>query len=139
MTPEYIIIHHSAGKDTADHDYVAIKEFHTIMRHWRDIGYHFCVEMSGPYYEVTLGRMWNEQGAHCIGYNARSLGVCCVGNFDAGLVPQDQWELAKKLVKSLTCLFDIPIKNVLGHNEVYTTACPGKNFNMKTFRKELRR
>lgn len=38
---------------------------------WADIGYSFLVGEDGNVYE---GRGWNLAGAHCVGYNSKSIG-----------------------------------------------------------------
>jgi N-acetylmuramoyl-L-alanine amidase len=38
---------------------------------WDDIGYNFLVGEDGNIYE---GRGWTQTGAHCIGYNSKSIG-----------------------------------------------------------------
>lgn len=54
-----------------------IRSWHTSKpRWWSDIGYHFVVRRSGL---VEVGRPLSKMGAHCLGHNENSIGVCWVG------------------------------------------------------------
>lgn len=43
------------------------------------VGYHFVIDWQGT---VKQTRGMNEEGAHCIGQNTSSIGVCFIGNGD---------------------------------------------------------
>ena len=43
-----------------------------IILDWVDIGYSFLVGEDGNIYE---GRGWRASGAHCVGYNSKSIGT----------------------------------------------------------------
>jgi N-acetyl-anhydromuramyl-L-alanine amidase AmpD len=138
MKPKYIILHHSLTKDGSTVSWAAIRRYHTLDLGWRDVGYHFGIERVGSEYEVFVGRMLDEGGAHCVGMNQKSLGICFVGNFDKHKVPTIQWVEGVRLVRSLMNVFDIPKINVLGHRDIGKhKSCPGKNFSMEDFRQEL--
>lgn len=85
---------------------------------WSDIGYNFLVDEDGKVYE---GRGWLVVGAHAPDYNSSGIGVCYIGNND----PTDK---AKKAIRGL---YEDANRRagrkltVLGHREVYPTACPG--------------
>jgi len=140
MKPEYIILHHSLTADGQTVSWDAIRRYHTQKLGWRDIGYHFGIEQIGEGYEILLGRMMNEVGAHCRqrAMNRRSLGICFVGNFDIVPPPAEQWDMGLKLVRCLMNVFDIPRENVRGHREFAPyKSCPGKRFSMELFRWQL--
>ena len=130
--PEYIILHHSAGKDYYLSDFEAIRRFHIDIRGWNDIGYHRVIERVGTDIVVNQGRDYNEQGAHCPGMNARSLGICVVGNFETGKMDEAMKFAVIREVREQMLRFDIPAKNVLRHRDAalpgHGTACPGKHF-----------
>ena len=138
MKPNKIILHHSLTKDSKTVSWDAIRNYHVNTKHWKDIGYHFGIELINNHYEVLTGRMMNEQGAHTRGYNTDSLGICFIGNFDDEDVPVDQWGLGVRLVRSLCFLLNIG--EVKGHRDYagYKT-CPGKRFSMDKFRNDLMR
>ena len=144
----YIVIHHSLTKDGIVNDWEAIRKYHIKTNGWRDIGYHFGVELYGGEYVLRYGRPVPFKGAHVGdgGFNDRSIGVCVVGNFDLETVPPDQWKLATKLVAYLRKSLGIPKNLVVGHGEAQALvgihvssrkSCPGKLFNMDTFRAEI--
>lgn len=133
MKPTRIILHHSLTKDSGTVSWGAIREYHTKINHYHDIGYHFGIENLRGQTEVLIGRLPNEKGAHCQGNNSDSLGICFVGNFDLGPVPAESWDAGIRLVKYLMKQFSI--QTVQGHCEINPAkSCPGKFFNVDAFR-----
>lgn len=94
-------------------------------RGFRTIGYHYLVLLDGT---VECGRAENEIGAHCLGHNAVSIGVCYVGGLDAaGQRPMDtrtppQKEALRRLVAELRARH--PKAKVYGHRDFAAKACP---------------
>lgn len=141
LKPEYIIIHCSATKDSGTVSWQAIRRYHVDSKGWRGIGYHFGIErVNEEHYEILLGRLPDETGAHCSakGMNHKSIGICCVGDFDKEVVPWHQWEACLRLTRWLMKLYNVPEENVIGHREVDSgKSCPGKHFDMYRFREQL--
>jgi N-acetylmuramoyl-L-alanine amidase len=138
MKPKYIILHHSLTKDGRTVSWDAIRRYHTQRMQWRDIGYHFGIERVGKRYEILLGRMMNEVGAHCRGMNRDSLGICFVGNFDNVPPPIEQWDLGLKLARALMEILQISQENIRGHREFAPyKSCPGERFDLDAFRNQL--
>ena len=54
----------------------AIRKYHVNVNKWRDIGYHFLVDINGKWYK---GRNIIEIGAHCVGHNTNSIGIAYIG------------------------------------------------------------
>lgn len=133
----YIVLHHSQTEDGKTVSWDDIYRFHTEVRGWRDIGYHFGIELVESRYQVLVGRMMSEKGAHCVEglMNRYSLGVCLVGNFDLAPPPVAQSNLAVRFVASLCTVFNIPVSHVMGHREAGSSkTCPGEKFNLDRFR-----
>lgn len=139
MNPQNIILHHSLTADSGTVSWGAIRDYHIRVRGWRDIGYHYGIELARDHYEALIGRMWYQRGAHCRdqGMNRNSLGVCFVGNFDKEQIPVEQWNLGVQLVGSLCMLHRISVENVFGHSHFSDKSCPGKNFNMDEFKEDI--
>jgi N-acetylmuramoyl-L-alanine amidase len=140
MIPTYIILHHSLTKDSETVSWGAIKKYHTKELGWKDIGYHFGIELIDNEYQILFGRMPNKHGAHCsqFGMNGMSLGICFVGNFDLHKPDPSLWNKGLELVRWLKEVYKIPTENVYGHRDYANyKSCPGKFFDMNTFRRDL--
>jgi N-acetyl-anhydromuramyl-L-alanine amidase AmpD len=105
---------------------------------YEEIGYHFGLEDISGNYEVLVGRMMHEVGAHTVGMNRKSLGVMFNGNFDEGKPPREQWNLGIRLIKGLLAVTRLSPSDVEGHRDYasYKT-CPGELFDMNRFRADL--
>lgn len=100
-----------------------IRRWHRA-RGFTDIGYHYLVALDGS---VHVGRPLSVAGAHCLGHNAHSIGVCYVGGLDAAGQPADtrteqQRRALRELVRGLRQRY--PAATVHGHNEFAQKACP---------------
>lgn len=152
MRPTYIVIHHSATADGRTFDAEAIRRFHTSWRHggdiitavgaaalkakgvpveapWADVGYHFLIEDVAGRPKGIVGRPMNMAGAHCVGLNNDSIGICVIGNYDlAAPSPALLDYLISHLVKPLMEVFDIPASRIVFHRERAPKTCPGTKF-----------
>jgi len=137
--PEYIILHHSLTKDQKTVDWQAIRRYHLGLG-WRDVGYHYGIELINNSPEILLGRYEYESGAHCkqSGMNRKSLGVMICGNFDLAPPREDIWIKTLELVSFLQWKYNITTNWVRGHREYadYKT-CPGRLFDIEKFKDEL--
>lgn len=119
-----IIIHCTATPEGRDVTVGQVTQWHRA-RGFRTIGYHYLVSLDGT---VHAGRAPEEVGAHCLGHNARSIGVCYVGGLDRDtLRPKDtrtasQRKALAELVARLRRRF--PGATVHGHREFAAKACP---------------
>ena len=119
-----IIVHCTATPEGRAHTVKDVDAWHR-QRGFDGIGYHFLVLLDGT---VETGRPLEKQGAHCLGHNADSVGVCYVGGVAAdGRTPKDtrtpvQREALRGLVGWLRGLF--PCATVHGHREFAAKACP---------------
>lgn len=136
---EYIIIHHTQRNN----DWPAFVKFrHLYLRGWEDIGYHWLIGNTRPFTidgKVYAGRSEQFQGAHALGYNDNSLGVCLVGDFDKIVPSKKQLDALFRLVLFKMSQYNIPVENILGHRELsgVTKTCPGENIDMRIIRQYL--
>lgn len=125
-----IIIHCSATPEGKDFTVEDIRRWH-LARKFADIGYHYVIYRDGS---VHKGRDENIAGAHCLGHNANSIGICYIGGVAKdGKTPKDtrtpqQKTALRQLVNQLK--FYYPHATVHGHNEFSSKACP--SFNVQT-------
>lgn len=132
-----IILHCAATPEGKDFTVKDIRNWH-LQRGFSDIGYHFVIYRDGT---VHRGRAVDFAGAHTLGQNKNSIGICYIGGCTAdGKTPKDtrtpeQRFALFKLVYELMQKYNIPVSNVFGHREFANKACP--SFDMNIFRKEL--
>lgn len=118
-----IIIHCTATKPSVDWGVKEIRRCHINDNAWADIGYHYVIRLNGF---IERGRAEWRQGAHCVGHNKHSIGVCYVGGLDQNGKPTDTRTPAQRramltLLKELTQKYHCEIH---GHNEYSSKACP---------------
>lgn len=132
----YIVVHHSA---TDEGSVAAFRRYHIEHNKWSDVGYHYviCNGHGGPDGEVQEGRNILFAGAHAIGRNKDSIGICLVGDFTKSKPTIAQMESLHKLLRDLIGKYPIAPERVLGHKEVAATLCPG-NIDMEAIRKALK-
>lgn len=168
--PAWIVIHHSWSPDHPNiDDWEGIKKFHTSWRYkgdiitmeqaqtlaltaegklvtppWHAVGYQFGIERVNNKMEVHAGREIGEVGAHAVGFNAKSIGICLIGNFDLAPPDVDQLFVIGSLCRQLQREFHIPKECVIGHRDTYVLlnepvqkTCPGKMFDLNVFRDRL--
>lgn len=120
-----IIIHCSATPTSMDIGVKEIREWH-LERGWTDIGYHYVIRRDGTLEE---GRPLAQSGAHTLGENIGSIGICLVGGKDRFDFTLDQMDVLVDLVEELEEKF--PSASVHGHNEFSSKACP--QFDVEAF------
>lgn len=116
-------------------------------RDFSGIGYHFVI-LNG-YSEVRkyidplngsieCGRDMDQDGAHCIGFNDCSLGICLILKDKPTI---EQLDSLKSLLADLCRKYSIPTQNILGHRETENGKSQGKtcpNFDVEPIRVWLR-
>ena len=130
---DHLVLHHTAfasggiGGTTfaAEAGHMrAIQRWH-LDRGWATIGYHFVVSPSGL---IFRGRPVDRLGAHVLGHNAGTVGICLMGNF----------ELERPTAAALASLEHVRRRLVPGGDEVpllghrqhrghERSACPGRH------------
>lgn len=119
-----IIVHCAATPEGKNFKAADIDRWHRE-RKMKCIGYHYVVDLDGT---VEPGRPESEIGAHCLGHNQYSIGVCYVGGLAAdGRTPEDTRTAAQKeallaLLKKLRAKY--PKASIHGHRDFAAKACP---------------
>ncbi|MFU7514886.1 peptidoglycan recognition family protein [Clostridium sp. HCS.1] len=126
--PNKIIIHHTALAKASPEE---INEFHKS-KGWKGIGYNFYISKNGTIYE---GRPEGSEGAHTLGENSSSIGICLEGNFEDEEVKEAQLKNLINLSLYISLKYDI--YKIIGHKEVYSTLCPGEKFPLEEVRKMI--
>lgn len=126
--PEMLIVHHSGGTDanpladTSHHTIEQVRAWH-LAKGWDDIGYNWFIEKDG---KVKKGRDEKIQGAHTVGYNTKSIGVCFAGNFDATYPTKEQEEGFKFFYRELVKRYsNITPDKVYPHRKFAVKTCYG--------------
>lgn len=98
--------------------YANVKTFNP---HLTSIGYHYVIDVDG---QVDTGRRIGEVGAHVLGHNKKSVGICLVGTDSFTRI---QWQKLDLLVSQLLADFGA---SVHGHREFANKICPGFDVSM---------
>lgn len=131
-----------------------IRRWH-LANGWKDIGYHFVI-LNGYLVAKTasqtelrvelldgsieVGRFLDgdnvingrEIGAHALGYNDKSIGICLIGKKD---FTDAQFGSLALLLHELMGKFNIDRSLVWGHYDLANKSCP--NFNVQQFTKDM--
>lgn len=132
-----IILHCSATAEGKDYTVDTIRKWH-LARGFNDVGYHYVIYRDGS---IHKGRDISKVGAHCLGHNSNSIGICYIGGLDStGKKSKDtrtteQKEALLKLVHLLMDKYNITLDNVHGHYEFANKSCPC--FKIQDFRNEF--
>ena len=137
-----IVIHCSATPDGRPHTVADIDLWHRQRGFQRSprfkarfnpsltsIGYHYVIYTDGT---VHTGRHPDEPGAHAVGHNHNSLGICLIGQ---GRYSAAQWDALRNLVNDLLVEYGTKDGFVIsGHRDLPNVhkECPG--FDVDTWR-----
>ena len=152
-TLKLAVVHHTAtpnGYSCARSASIVrgIEVYHVKGNGWDDIGYNFLVDACGQIFEGRYGGIErNVVGAHSGGFNAGTVGVSMIGNYDrVGPSKAEQNALVKLLAWRLDVGHVDPraivpfvsggngkfpagrtvnLRAISGHRDTYLTSCPG--------------
>ena len=119
-----IIVHCAATREGRDFTVEDITQWHKA-RGFATIGYHYVIYRDGSIHE---GRPLEQIGAHCVGHNKHSIGICYIGGCASdGKTPKDtrtseQKEALLSLLRRLKARF--PNATIHGHRDFAAKACP---------------
>ncbi len=125
-----IIIHCTATPEGRDVTINEVRRWHVEQRGWRDVGYHFLIQIDGT---IDEGRPIEQTGAHTRGHNWDSIGIAIVGGMSKDMTePKDtRTEEQKEALVDLLCqLKDTYGGTIYGHRDFSNKACP--SFDAKT-------
>lgn len=95
-----------------------------VSRRGYHVGYHFVIDAFG---NVTRTRDMDEEGAHCIGQNTSSIGVCFIGNGDVHEPTRAQINAWIKLYDAITKAYpNITSDDIYPHRKWANKTCHGK-------------
>ena len=142
---DLVVVHHTAGsnnytREQADGLVRGIQNYHRNTLGWDDIGYNALVDRFGTVYEGRAGGLENAvQGAHATGYNNGSFGISVMGDYSDMDAPDAAYEAAADMIAWKAAIHDFdplgttdrtyhrkPVRAVVGHRNVGTSACPGR-------------
>jgi N-acetyl-anhydromuramyl-L-alanine amidase AmpD len=135
--PDCIIVHHTGGTnsnplaDTSHHTFAVVNEWHRQQWNFKSslghfIGYHYFIDKAGV---VTQGRAHSDVGAHTIGKNQSSIGVCLAGNFDVTDPSPAQIEALRALLKKLMSALLVTPNRIYPHRKFSNKTCYGNRLD----------
>jgi len=134
---KYIIVHHTSGSDAnplqdssnytfwqcdADHK----KRFNMKSSLGYYVGYTYYIDKKGTIYQA---RKEGEEGAHTVGHNSDSIGICLAGNFDATMPTEAQILALKGLMEAKMAQYSIAPENIVPHRKFASKTCYGKKLS----------
>jgi len=134
-----------------------VRKWH-LQKGWSDIGYQFVILNGRPtpenyvpsldgsiecgrYLDENLILVGDEVGAHALGYNDRSIGICLIGINGFTDRGNKQLPALSRLILDLIVIYKVPVEKVLGHYETESGKVQGKtcpNFDVAGFREILK-
>ncbi len=135
-----IVVHHTAffvsdedkaltGRESWKATVAHVRKAQFLHKHikgWKEIGYHFIIDWNG---RILEGRDVTRLGAHVEKHNTGSIGVVLLGDFSKQRPTAKQSASLKLLLSWLTDRFQISRKDITGHYQMKSTACPGTYLN----------
>jgi N-acetylmuramoyl-L-alanine amidase len=118
-----IVLHHSAHISWNVYD---VARHHVVNRNWPGIGYHIIIADDG---NIFLTNQLSNQSYHIQGNNFKSIGICCLGNFEE----TEMTELQERALMMVLWTFGLYFHEleIYGHCDLANTLCPGKNFPLQ--------
>lgn len=124
----HIVVHHLAASIATPND---IHNWH-LANGWSGAGYNEYIRKDGTVYSLR----GDNQGAHCLGYNEIGYGIALEGDFDKEIVTKIQYDILIERLQINKARFP-NLKRIVGHREVGSTTCPGKNFKLPIMLPEI--
>ena len=118
---DYVVLHHAEAVSCTADD---VHRWH-LNNGWTGMGYHFFVRKDGSVYR---GRPIDAVGAHCLGFNSNSIGICAEGAYNDKdtVMPYAQKSAIIELVTELKKVYKSA--KVTRHRDLMATDCPGRYY-----------
>ena len=139
---DYVVLHHSATQMGSPEGMDA----HHRRRHMQNgLAYHFVIGNGRGYEDgkIYIGNRWRNQinGGHLAieRLNAKSIGICLVGDFTQRGPTKKQMGSLVALTRYLMDRCDISKPHVQTHRQIHPhhTACPGNRFPVREYTDQL--
>lgn len=119
-----VFIHHSVTAVTPD-PYTDMRVIEKVgLQRFGQFPYSFCVHPKDGEILEGCGLL---RGAHTAQRNSTSFGICWIGNYEQRAPKVQQIDATRRLIHRLTADGHLlPGADILGHRDVYKTACPGQ-------------
>ena len=119
-----VIIHCANTPEGRDDKIDTIRQWH-LDKGWNDIGYHYVIELDG---QIQAGRPIELFGAHTLGQNKYSIGICYVGGMNKSMTKPKDTRTEEQKESLISLIADLrkkyPVLSIHGHNEYSPKACP---------------
>ena len=124
--PNKIIVHHTAYAPRVP-QYALVNQWHKdrdfpLSELGSYVGYQYLIEFDGS---VTQCRKETEGGAHTIGENWQSVGICLAGDFSQEQPTEQQAQALTKLMEGVIERNNIAPDQVFPHRHFNDTTCYG--------------
>ncbi|MFT4589172.1 MAG: LysM repeat protein [Candidatus Binatia bacterium] len=141
---KYIVVHHSATKEGG---WKGMDRYHRARGMENGLAYHFVIGRGGQMQNGStyIGNRWKKQinGGHLAkeSMNAKSIGICLVGDFTTQTPTSAQMRSLNGLTDYLLAKCRLKTDAVKTHRQIHPnhTACPGKRFPVTSFARELKK
>ena len=141
---KYIVVHHSATKEGG---WKGMDRYHRARGMENGLAYHFVIGRGGQMQNGStyVGNRWRKQlnGGHLAkeSLNAKSIGICLVGDFTTQTPTSSQMRSLNGLTDYLLAKCRLRTDAVKTHRQIHPghTACPGKRFPASSFTGELKK
>lgn len=128
--PQVIIVHHD-GVSRAEPSFDIINDYHrsrgfpvSSLGYYG--GYHYLIERDGL---LRRYRQERESGAHTVGMNASSIGICLAGNMDVEDVTEHQIATLGPLLSNVAARYKIDYQHIHPHRRYAQKTCYGSRLS----------
>ncbi len=119
----HLVIHHTGVAAEVGPEVIA--GYHVADLNWPGIGYHFVVYPDG---RIVQTNALTTVAYHARQFNATSVGIALLGDFESDPPPHDQLDATAALCAWLRRELRLPVAAIQGHRELVNVTCPGSQW-----------